>query len=298
MSEKSVIRQGTGNANHPAGVGYIIVPRNIPRQQYIKRCKRTGVIGLFTESHAFNWNVRIDKWSLQMIEFPKTSDQLGSGVVWINVPVINQMVVIGTLPKNDEMTDLAEAEFQMSRETEAGSVSWSMDAEQAQMNISVVSKTDGGGEFVISVGNKSKTGKVELVVKGDVIVRASNNVEVMAENEAVIRVKDASGSDTTYGMMKYRKGEGMEMLDEFGNKIFMADGFVQIFSKNIKLADGKSSLVLGEELKELMKDMIDATKRITVNTGVGPSATPTNQLEFDNVKAKLDTMLSKVSKTD
>lgn len=62
--------------------------------------------------------------------------------------------------------------------------------------------------------------------------------------------------------------------------------------------NGDESMVLGDTLKGLMSDLIDAITQLTVPTSMGPSGTPTNSAKFLQIKNKLDDMLSKKSKLE
>lgn len=50
--------------------------------------------------------------------------------------------------------------------------------------------------------------------------------------------------------------------------------------------------LLGQDAVDFLKDLIDEIKKITVPTGVGPSATPINSAAFDSLKNDIDDILS------
>lgn len=63
-------------------------------------------------------------------------------------------------------------------------------------------------------------------------------------------------------------------------------GAIRLGSDPVTPAD--EPLVLGNLWIELMGELIDAIKAITVGTGVGPSTTPINFAAFDAIKAKIN----------
>lgn len=71
---------------------------------------------------------------------------------------------------------------------------------------------------------------------------------------------------------------------------------VEMKKDSIVLNDGNEAMVLGDTLKDLLSDTIDAIMKITVGTAVGTSSTPINVASFIQIKAKLDSILSTKSK--
>ncbi len=71
---------------------------------------------------------------------------------------------------------------------------------------------------------------------------------------------------------------------------------VEMKKDSIVLNDGNEAMVLGDTLKGLLSDTIDAIMKITVGTAVGTSSTPINVASFIQIKAKLDSILSTKSK--
>ena len=78
-----------------------------------------------------------------------------------------------------------------------------------------------------------------------------------------------------------------------------SDGNIFITNKSgskVNVGDGAENAnepaALGETLKGLMEDLIDAINSMTVPTPSGPSGTPINSAQFEIIKGRLDTMLS------
>lgn len=57
--------------------------------------------------------------------------------------------------------------------------------------------------------------------------------------------------------------------------------------------DAEEAAALGDTLKGLLEELIDAIVQLTVNTVGGPSTPPLNSAQFQSIKQKLDTFLSK-----
>ena len=86
--------------------------------------------------------------------------------------------------------------------------------------------------------------------------------------------------------------------DKFNNEVILNEDNVQIKCAKYNLGDGAEPMVLGDTLKGLMEELIDAINAITVPTPYGPSGMPLNSVQFSAIKAKLGNMLSQLSNTD
>lgn len=71
-----------------------------------------------------------------------------------------------------------------------------------------------------------------------------------------------------------------------------------INSKAIYLGfEAKEKVVLGDTLKGILEEILDAISQITVLTGTGPSSPPQNAVKFSSIKARLAKILSKQNYT-
>ena len=85
--------------------------------------------------------------------------------------------------------------------------------------------------------------------------------------------------------------------DEFKNEITVKEGEVDIVSKKINLGKGKEKVVLGDTLKGLLDDTLDAISQISTVTAIGVQPI-TNIASFQALKSKTSSILSKLSNTD
>lgn len=74
------------------------------------------------------------------------------------------------------------------------------------------------------------------------------------------------------------------------------DGNVRAFNASGKTVyiglDANEAAVLGDTLKGLLDELIDAINALTVPTGMGPSGTPINAAQFQGIKARWRNFLS------
>jgi len=104
-----------------------------------------------------------------------------------------------------------------------------------------------------------------------------------------ILMDEQSGSE--FIRIKHNNGETQIELDSEGS-IFI----VNKSGQKVNIGDGADTAnepaILGETLKGLLEQLIDAITALTVPTGVGPSGTPINAAQFAAVKSQLQTALS------
>lgn len=98
------------------------------------------------------------------------------------------------------------------------------------------------------------------------------------DNEAVLRIRHLSGSEIEF--------------DKDGN-IFIRN----VDGKTVEVGrSAQEAAVLGDTLKGLLDELIDAIGALTVPTGVGPSGTPINIAQFQSIKARWEQFLSQTVK--
>ena len=86
--------------------------------------------------------------------------------------------------------------------------------------------------------------------------------------------------------------------DKFENEVIANGDNIQFKCKKFNVGDGKEHMVLGDTLKDLLDQLIGAITSITVPTPHGPSGTPLNSAQFNQIKSQLSKILSKLSNTD
>ena len=98
------------------------------------------------------------------------------------------------------------------------------------------------------------------------------------DGEEVVRVRHLSGSEIEF--------------DKNGS-IFIRNTNGQMVEVGL---DADEAAVLGDTLKGLLDELIDAIAALTVPTGVGPSGTPVNIAQFQSIKSRWQTFLSQTVK--
>ena len=90
-------------------------------------------------------------------------------------------------------------------------------------------------------------------------------------------------------------GDNLWFIDRVNGKVrIQAATEIDVVADKVRLGDDQTTdpAVLGNELKDILTQLIVAVEAITVPTAVGPSGIPLNNPVFEQIQAKLDTILS------
>ncbi len=131
----------------------------------------------------------------------------------------------------------------------------------------------------------------ERELKKNIEIKDTFGREYLFDDEKA-ELKDQFGHIMTFDTDKaYYK-------DDKGNEATFNEDNIQFKCNKFNLGDGAEPMVLGNTLKDLLGQILDAINAITVPTPHGPSGTPINSSQFSAIKGKLSTILSKLSNTD
>ena len=137
---------------------------------------------------------------------------------------------------------------------------------------------------------RSKPGKIRIIESSKDILILENS----EDKELTIAVNDS-------WKLNLEVGDGGEVNIENKNpktgtagtgadfKVKMGTGGTIEFEAGAATLE---KMILGETLKDLLNDILDKIKLITVPTAVGPSGTPDNASDFTAIQAQLPTILS------
>lgn len=253
--KKNIGKQGTGK-RQSAGIAYIHIPLDTDRDKYIFNCLRTHTVSLITEDGQYIPKVNIGKMLIQFIDFPEDTGKVGSPVVWVNIPFYNEPVVIDVLSPSDEMQGgLEEKQFKFRRSNGNAVVEISGRGKKGQLFINVDGDDDDSGRVYINIRNKSKTGKLNLKIQGDIEADVEGKVELLVSDEFKVEVSDPNDD------------ENISIITATKEQIL-------IESNAIKHNAGESPMVLGDKQQELEDKRTSEYDNHTHPTALGPSGTP------------------------
>ena len=243
------------------GVGRVIIPPKQDRTLYIEHCYQTSTISIVgRENLDIVHDVDIDPDILQRIVFPNDSTLLGSTIVWINIPVFNRPIVISLLNNKDEMTHLEEDYFSFIRDGADGTVSITGKAKGSQIDISAHSTTGKGGSIRINVGNYNNTGKLEVVVKGNLLTKGITSQTLLRDSYSLEINNGKKGTKSTFHKLDSKTIESRVQGGTSGYKVE---------EKVFEIGDASEKAVLANALDTFMSNLIDVIASQTVVTSLG-----------------------------
>lgn len=278
-----------------SGTANIIIPKDIDRNVFISECQKNSTITILTEQNERIDNVLVAENVWNFISFPNTPNELGSRVIWINIPKYNQPVVVAKINKQNEIELREEEEFLIKKEIKGkGVVELSLDPKNNAISINLNSFED-VGQLDIKVKANQK-GVLNLESDSDIIISAPKITSFIKESIDVV-IQDLETQETKTEI-KYKLGEGLSYLDEF-------DNFIGVNSKNIQLkttteiilGDGKEPIVLAETCKKVLDKFIDLVSAATVSTSLGQMPL-LNRQSISDLKNITDSFFSQLTKSD
>lgn len=270
-------------------IGSVIVPVDSDRNEYINKCYETGTCALFITDMGIIPRVHIGLSIINLIKFPKTSDEFGSMVVCTKTPRHNTYVGFDIIKKVNDFNSLGEDKYQIG---ESGAT---IMGDPDNGSIVISAKSNDGGTFSVVVSGDGSS--LNALVDGSISFEG-NTIEMVSHDQIKILIPNKKSNDKT--TIVYTKGVGLEYSDEFGNEISVKEGVIDIKSNKINFGDGSEPLILGDKMKDLLSDIID--KMIEIGTALVPVSQggypATSVVEITSFKARLQSLLSNKTKTD
>lgn len=293
MEGRFEINRGGNNVIGQSGIGFIVVPDDSIRQQYIDDCYRTSTV---TINGGFGYGyisaVKILPDILQKIHFPLKSSERGTPVLWLRENFSNRPIVIGVVSENGYTNLLKENQSRYLQEADGKSVEVFQDGNLATLNINAVGSPEVPANINIKVASGSEDSVINVDSDGKVNVSA-NDFTATVRNSFSLSLKSRK-NDKLFSIVG--NTDGVKFEDKFGNAIDINEDSVNVVVANkFNINDGKEPMVLGQTLVDLLNEILDAIKQLTVITPVGTSSIPVNVASFASAQQKLKNILSEIS---
>lgn len=274
-------RIGNGMERYSSGTGYLIIPSDVNRDDYIKLAYQTGRVILVEDFGNIIKDALVPVHVLKELVFPTTSNQRGSLVSWQNIPVRNQVIVTGILLKSGEMYPYTENE----KVDDIGDdVSVAVDTSTPSYTVSVTDSTDNittdASRIRHSVNSNEGGAYVQIDSRAVSKVYGENMAEM--DSETTVRLNVGSEMDAIGGL-EIRSDGSFNYTDRNGNYIRVnTEGEITIQGSDIKLGGGAvQSAVLGDELVSLLSTLIRGV--LLINPSTPASAIPDIQTALQQV---------------
>lgn len=279
-----------------AGVGFVVIPSDVDREQYINDCYRTNTLTINGgKGYGYFSGVHADINVMQNIHFPTDEENRGTPVVWIKDAVSQLPVIVGVLRKQNEYYSLSENQYKLKRGTEKTDVEIFIDGNESELNITILGDKDYPANMNVKLSSENSDSVFNLNCDNEININGSKSVNVITNKKVSLLVNDKGENKMK---LSYELENGLNYKDEFENEIVAKDGEIDIISKKINHNEGKEPMVLGNTLADILDEILKAIQAITVVSPVGATSTPVNAASFAAIQGKLNTIKSKISNLD
>lgn len=310
-------KMGLGIERYSNGTGFIIIPNDVERSDYIKFSYQAGEVILITPTGEIIKDVKIPKHVIHDLVYPQEAGERGSLVSWMNIPIINQVVVTGALFSPGEMYPYDEASkvrsYDYIENENSIDESWNVKDALAILDIyfsgEIDSETNSG--FEVRARSSRRQSRIKASVDGVATLYGDETAHVFSEEMIKLQVgSQETENDTEISTLTIDRSGMVEYLDRYENSIVIdgeaGDMTIQMKNrvtldadKEILIGmDANESAVLGDTLVDLLGQILDAIVAITVTFPGGTTGTPVNAPQFLAIKAQLDTIKSLLVKVE
>lgn len=290
--------------------GFITIPYNVEKSDYIETCYRTGTVSVLSDGGNLRNEVLITNEALQNIDFPTEEGGEGTQVIIASLPYRTNPIIIGTITNRNNSPAWSSNMHRFVKFNEDTSVCIEMSADEKSIDISVNSteKTDIN---IISVGNEESV--IKLNTSGKAIVSADKEIDAISYDTINAKVVNVETEAEEPG--KEERSIKMDLnsflltwLEEDKKTVFSLDkdtfklGFhddtelIEVNDDNIKI-----SFKNGEETIIINSDNIDVSykngeEKITLSPNLIKLLTGA-KVEMNNAKEPLtlaETLIQKI----
>lgn len=260
------MRVGNGMDRYPIGSGYVIIPSDVNREDYIKFAYQTGRVIIVEDFGNIIKDVLVPIHIIRDIVFPTSPNQRGSLVSWHNIPVTNQVIVTGVLLKPGEMYPYTETE---KVENIGDPITISSNTSNPSHVISVVNPNgnivDDSSRVKLSVTSEEGNAYVQSDSRAISKVYGEKMAEIDSEDALRLNVGSQEGE---VSRLEINKDGSFNYTDRNGNFIRIStEGEMTIRGSSINIGSGaEQSAVLGDNLVTLLNTLIRGVLLINPST--------------------------------
>lgn len=296
---KRSVEFGLGTDRKSSGFGYIVIPNDVERDEYIRYVYKSGSCMIVTDFNEVIKGVRIPKHLMSELIFPQDPSQYGQLISWVNTPVINQVTLYGILIAPDEV--YVQNEYTKERGYSENGKSFSevvsLSKDIPNYILTLRNEIDNEGELTIATSSDDGTNYLKLKLDGTMESYADVSNSMKAYETVIIET--GTEADENKSTLTVKNDGTFEYIDFNGNYIKIEEGKMTLESPEILHGEGAAEpSVLGDTLVNLLSSILDGIVALTVPTAMGPSGVPVNAATFTSIKAQLDTMKSQKNKVE
>lgn len=260
----------------PVGVGYVTIPTDIDREQFIAHCYQTNSLCIVTEDGGFHKNIPTDTWSFNFIDFPDKPGKNGSLVIYVQEPVHKELIIVATINSDQEIIDLREGQFKLRKKWNNNFVEISGSGKDG--NLSLIVDAEDNANLLLHVNNRNNNAKLQMEVSGNIILEALNQIEVISKQNVILAVQNAN-DQTQQSTVK------------------LSSDSIKNYTDNFVINEGTEPIGLGNQIKLIFDNLFDELGRSTTTTSIGQMPL-LNAQQLAAMKQNTANILSQISFTD
>lgn len=179
VSGRGVRKDNDPTIRKSINTGYIIIPEDVDRGEFIEQCLRTERFSIFVEGGGgVMHNCYVTKSVLRDLVFPLEGQTLGSAVVFFSEPFGGKAVITGVVSKNDE-TELNQEDIVVFKKTHDGNYALLSIDGKGQITIDVIGVSN-AAKLNINVRSDDYSAAIDIHAKGKINLYSEGNTSITA----------------------------------------------------------------------------------------------------------------------
>jgi len=245
------------------GFGYIIIPNDLPRDEYIRDVYLKGYCMILTSYNEPLRDVLIPRSLLQELVFPASPERRGS---LIRYSIHNEQICLESIHLRPEESYMYEEDtYADVRVRDSITMSDIKSLNGSNWLISFDDQDSNNGQITITSKGVDDQTTIKLGLDGTLDISSSDSYSIRSTNKISESTKDKEVTASTSFEVKIGAddefntliidNDSLSYVDKFENKISVEDGRVIVESDNIELGGGatEKALLGNKTIKELNK---------------------------------------------
>jgi hypothetical protein len=204
-----------------SGTGWIIIPVDIDRSEYIRKVYETGYCMILTDANYPLREVAIPKHIIRELIFPVRAEDRGSLISWVSTPKYDQVIIFGILQEPAGSSPYREGSLVDELDSDDTRVSRVMSIKDKSYTVSIISDEQDKGGFGVKVQGGDKTTSISFNLDGSADIKSDDILNIFAENELNIKIASKEDEISTLALTK---AGILTYVDRYENEMTIKDG--------------------------------------------------------------------------
>lgn len=190
---EGIHRKMQRNVINSIGYGYIVLPQNVDRTDYVVTAYRKEKVTIMPDQgSSFINDCYITRSALREVVFPQAVEQLGSGVVYVTNNFNNKPFIIGVVSKEDESALYEEYGINMTKVFNQNKVTFDANAQRGGVVINVSNREDAASILFNCIGQSGS--KITINCNGSFFACIDNSININTRQDLVLKSHNAAGT--------------------------------------------------------------------------------------------------------